>query len=481
MAKDKKTIDVINVVRHGEALVVPESMDLLKAAAALERQHEAEEEIVFFQHDIRVFPWEGALALKQALTEVFGYAEHLGSWGWFGRNPPQEIAVEIGPNETIKVPFGQFAFPLAKDNDSEYFVMGHDKVDGMVVFQLAGYVRRKYLPQVDKVVAKVKEIVDAKPLYKGKAFTIDFAAKPVPAIRFVDLSGIDVTEIVFTQELTNLIADNILTPIKHTEAVKAAGIPLKRGVLLAGPYGTGKSLLARGIAKTAQENGWTFLYLKEATQLPQAIHFAKQYQPTVIFAEDIDRTVSGERTSEMDKILNTLDGIDTKTTQVMVVLTTNHLDQINQAMLRPGRLDVILKVTPPDAEAVQRLIGVYAKGRLEIGTDLSEAGRLLDGYTAAVVREVVERAKLMTISRTGSAVALMTGDDVVRSAQTMVQQQNLLRREPVKLPEWHNGFIQAIGSQVVDSFKANGLATMEEEVSDTLSITREIQERVDNL
>lgn len=458
MAKEK--IHVAEVVRHGEKIVVPETLELLQAAEILKRQHEDEDTVIEFNYDIPVFPWEGGLALQQALKDVFGFAQALGSW--FG--PPREMAVEVAFGKTVRVPWGKFSLPISKD-EREFVMTSTSYADGRVIFAIGGQAKRKWLPKIEKLVERVKEIVASAPLYKGKAFTINFSTN-IPEVKFLDQSGIDTSEIVFTKELTTLIDYNILTPLRHTEAVKAAGIPLKRGVLLAGAFGTGKSLLARGVSLEAVKNGWTFIYLKDAGELPTAIHFAKALQPAVIFAEDIDRQTAGERSEEMDEILNTLDGIDTKTTQIMVVLTTNYLENINQAMLRPGRLDVILKVTAPDAEAVTRLVKVYARGKLSPDADLTEAGKLLDGYTAAVIREVVERAKLMTINRTGSATAEMTAEDIIVSAKTIVQQQNLLKKPEAQPSSWHLGMIQAVAEKVTDTFKANGLGTMEAQVEE---------------
>jgi transitional endoplasmic reticulum ATPase len=223
------------------------------------------------------------------------------------------------------------------------------------------------------------------------------------------------------------------------------------------------------------EHGWTFIYIKDASELPRALQFAKQYQPALVFAEDVDRHVTGERTDKMDMILNTLDGIDTKHTEIMVVLTTNHLDQVNQAMLRPGRLDVILNIVPPDAKAVERLVRVYARGRLDGAADLARAGELLAGFTPAVVREVVERAKLGSISRTGRADATLLGIDIEISAETMVQQQALLKKPEPVVRDWSASMVAEIGSQVYNDLKANGIGS---QIHATHEATKEILNRL---
>ena len=84
--------------------------------------------------------------------------------------------------------------------------------------------------------------------------------------------------------------------------------------------------------------------------LKDALRAAAMYAPAVIFAEDIDKAMEGERSTQMNDILNTLDGIDTKNNPVITILTSNHLENINKAFLRAGRIDSLIQMGPLDAE-----------------------------------------------------------------------------------------------------------------------------------
>lgn len=460
---EKEVVHVADVVRHGEKIIVPETLGYKDASDILLRKLAEEEQVVAFHEMVKCYPYEGAIALHAVLNEMFGAALQEATMSFFGPRAPQQITIETGPNSKITVPWGRFAFPLDKGTQIHCGAHSHD---GRTMFCISGETKKKYLPIISNMVEKVKQHILHHSIYRGKALRISFTeGGDVAEPKFIDLSKANINEMVYTRELESLIETNILTLLKHTASVKEAGIPLKRGVLLAGPYGTGKSLLARGVAKVGTDNGWTFIYIKDASELPEALEFAQIYQPAVIFAEDVDRHMSGGRTEEMDNILNTLDGIDSKTSEIMVVLTTNHLDQINQAMLRPGRLDVILNITTPDAEAVQRLIQVYGAGAVDPTTDLTKAGQLLDGFTPAVIREVVERAKLVSISRTGSAASDLIGADIETSALTMVQQQNLLKKPEPPKADWADQMATAFAARVQTEMKGNGLAIMEEQVA----------------
>jgi AAA family ATPase len=100
----------------------------------------------------------------------------------------------------------------------------------------------------------------------------------------------------------------------------------------------------------------------------------------------------------------------------MVVMTSNKAYEINQAMIRPGRIDAILHIGPPDAGAVQRLLRAYGRKLIRPDEDLTEAGDILSGRIPAVIREVVERSKLYAISRAPGA-EFFDRCDIVRSAK----------------------------------------------------------------
>ena len=480
--KPEDVIHTAEVIRHGEKIIVPLTMEYPQAIGVLERLIKDENELISISEPIDCYPWEGAIAMKKALERMFGFGGTIATPSWFGPVPPKELAIETGPDTKVMAPWGRFGFALAT-SDSEWLGTGTAMKDGRTIFAMSGVVKKKWKATIAQLGDLVRKIVREESIYNGKALRIEFTDADgddieIPTPKFVDLRKANVGEMVYTKELESLIETNILTPLKHTKAVKAAGIPLKRGILLAGPYGTGKSLLARGIAKVGTENGWTFIYIKDAGELPRAIKFAAMYQPAVIFAEDVDRHMAGGRTEAMDEILNTLDGIDSKHMELMVVLTTNHLDQINSAMLRPGRLDVILNITTPDSEAVMRLIHVYGRGTIDQKTDLTKAGELLQGYTPAVIREVVERAKLVSIARTGQPGSTLIGADIETSALTMVQQQALLKKpDPVK-ESWHSGMVEEIADKVHTTMNGNGLGEMRREVNSTLQTTQRIARSV---
>lgn len=405
----------------------PERMKLADARAALERIETEEETTVRIQEIVDAFPLEGAYAMIQAMREIYGWATPLP--GSFFEVPPTTVSLEVGYRKTVQVIWGRFAVP----NIEGEFQSGVAEHGGRYCFSINGAVKKKHMPDVKRLADRTREIVIERSIYRGQAIRLevdsdgDLDYQQGPA--FLDLSRVREREMIFTDDLETQITTNVFTPIEHTEACREAEIPLKRGVLLEGPYGCGKTLVAYVTAKKSVAHGWTFIMLNRVSGLPQALEFARRYAPAVLFAEDIDRSISGEeRTESMDDVLNEIDGLDSKSHEIMVILTSNHAEKISRAMLRPGRLDAVITISPPDDKAAQRLIRLYARTKLDKDADISAAGSELAGQIPAVIREVVERAKLYAISRGQSK--RISGDDLVASARQMNNHLRLLAGKP---------------------------------------------------
>ena len=250
---------------------------------------------------------------------------------------------------------------------------------------------------------------------------------------FLEIDTAEMANLVYSEETDRIITTNLINPIKYSERCRKFGVPLKRGVLLAGTYGTGKTLTAYRVALECVQNGWTFLYLKDVRDLDLALHFAKLYEPCVIFSEDVDRSMAGNRTSQMDQILNTLDGVDSKTMEVIVLLTTNFRKWINPAFIRPGRMDTVVELTAPDQKAVTQVIKNYTN---QIGLNLQgdddeiyTALSKIHGANTAFIREAVERAKLSAIETATEEGLTITPSDLEAAAASMEMHVKMLQPE----------------------------------------------------
>jgi len=447
--------DVAEVVHHGEKLILPEGMKIEAAIDLLYRRAQYLEATVEVAEKFDVFPFDGAYALSQVIIDRYGWAEGTAIRSMFGEQKPQVFKIASGVNTKVDVPWGQFQLP----NISGTLRTGIDRSSaGRAIFVLSAEVRRKDEPTIRALFNDLREYLKENSLYRGKAIKIRFRDDDgdmveMPEPEFMDVSNINADNLLLNNDLMASLNANLFTPITRVNDCLQNGIKVKRGILLGGKYGTGKTLAATVAARLAQDNGITYIYTPRASELGDAIAFAKQYQSPacVVFCEDIDRQVTGDRTVEMDDILNILDGIDTKSENIITVLTTNRLDNVNQAMLRPGRLDAILDIVAPDAETAERLVRYYGGIAINETEDLIQVGEALKGQIPAVIEETVKRAKLFQLALlpAGHAVADISAEALRQASVTMTTQIGLLAEtEPEKTPS-----LDAAMSEVITKAK----------------------------
>lgn len=405
LSVDKETYDWaahdIAIHREGEKIILPNAPVEMSHDAAIQiikRARDAENMVYDVNETIPVHFFDGLVALYRVLKDKFGYAGTQTKVidGWFGKIeiPPKLIHVRVGPKpmDVIQVPFGEFAFPNTEAVVETKYAMHK----GIPCLSIQGQLKSKEKKIVMEIVEAVRQYASTQSIYKGRCITLDRDQSGgidynSPLEFFDPFSGTEVP--IFNAATEKLIETTVLAPIQNAQRCRDMKIPLKRGILLEGPYGTGKTLTARQAARVASENGWTFIHVTASQALKYGLQFAKMYQPCVLFAEDIDR-ITANRNEGANDLINEIDGIVGKADEIITVLTTNFAGKIDKAMLRPGRLDAVISLREPDADAVERLIRYYGRELLAADADLKDVSKLLAGKIPATIREVVERSKL---------------------------------------------------------------------------------------
>lgn len=433
--QQEEIIKKLSIAREGTKLIVPEGVEFATAIRAIKLKMEEEEQDVAINHMLPFPVSEGMVAFLRVLQREYGFVSNTGSFHPFwGKEPPQYLGIEISPGVRESIPVGELRIP----GISGYLTPTFGVRQGHAVFKITGECKGKDRHQVDKIVKMVEEECRRFSIYRGHTITTSFpVVEECSGLedtfpQFAQLGEVLTEQVIFSRDVEEQIDVSLFVPIKQTENCRLHKIPLKRGVLLEGPYGTGKTLTAAATATLCRKHGWTFIYLKNVMRLAEAYHFAANYQPAVIFAEDIDQILLGNSDEKIEKNLkqlqNAMDGIDTKGIEVITVLTTNHLEKMALAMLRPGRLDTVVSVRPPDDEASLRLVRMYAGALLDENADLehSNVGTLLSGEIPAIIREVVERSKLAALRRGGDCLKL-TANDIEVTARSMKNHMQLLK------------------------------------------------------
>lgn len=427
-SEDRKWAAIdLTVERKGNKIILPASptpMGYRSAIKTLMRLAEEEETEYAISERINGHFYDGLVAMALAIKDIYGAVKGLRTPGFFTSHPPRFIPVHVGPNgETVEVPWGRMEIP----NVEGYIETGYTEVRGIPHLSITGTILKRDREVVMNIIRRANEFIKSNSIYRGAAIILEHGKEGKidfeDQIQFFD-PHVGGEMPIFSKAVDDMIDDNILTPIRKTAQCRSLGIPLKRNILMAGPYGCGKSLTARQVAREATMNGWTFINCTSAQSLQSALRFAKMYQPCVLFAEDIDR-ITEERNEGANDLINTIDGVVGKNDEIMIVLTTNFAEKIEKAMLRPGRLDAVIDITPPDAEAVERLIKFYAKETLDGDADISEACAMLEGKIPAVIRETVERSRLSMLNHDREKIV---GSDLVVAARTMDNHLRLIDR-----------------------------------------------------
>jgi transitional endoplasmic reticulum ATPase len=241
-----------------------------------------------------------------------------------------------------------------------------------------------------------------------------------PATRFDDVGGME--------QVKDEIRLKIIHPLTHADLYKAYGKSAGGGILMYGPPGCGKTLLARATAGEIQArfmaigiNDVLDLYIGNSEkQLHALFEQARENTPCVLFFDEVDALgasradlrQSGGR-QLVNQFLAELDGVQANNEGVLVLAATNAPWQLDSAFRRPGRFDRILFVPPPDELARVEILKLHLAGKPVDKIDTAQLGRVTKEFSGADLRAVVDRAieaKLRDAMKTGKPTPLATKD-----------------------------------------------------------------------
>jgi hypothetical protein len=445
-----------NAIRVGKAsrlaeLMAQEDISLDDASLVLDhlsRKGKVGEENADFMFKFNCHAWDGAVALKKAIDKVFGFSFGESTFSFFeGEKLSQMIEVQTGakPEDKITVPWGKLTLP-GVDGWIRPAMFNSD-------FVLSCSIKRKHEEQVKELAAEIGRVLRDESIYRGKAVRLVYNTQPFEEVllipEFLQLAGLDDSQLILNQDVREAVEISLFTPIEQRQAVKDAGIEWRRGVLLSGGYGTGKSLTAAITAGKAEAAGITFV-MCDSGHLGDALEFAKSYAPATVFCEDVDGSLINARTTEVNAILDSLDGVASKEADVMVVLTTNSVANITKAAIRPGRCDAVIEFELPNLATTEALVRAYAGSALATDSDISSALAGLVGNSPAVIAEATKRARLAAI-RAGEKV--ITPELLVTAARTMRGQIELLRRPETVSPSGLERAAVVIGHYLQEALK----------------------------
>ncbi|MPZ22885.1 MAG: AAA family ATPase [Dehalococcoidia bacterium] len=258
----------------------------------------------------------------------------------------------------------------------------------------------------------------------------------VPDVSWADIGGLT--------SVKKRLRDLVELPLVRREQFKALNLETASGVLLYGPPGCGKTLLARAVA---HESGVNFIavtgpeiftkWLGESEEMIRRVfRVARQLSPAIVFFDQLDAIAAerggdeGSRTTErvVSQLLAELDGVEALD-DVMVIAATNRRETIDESILRPGRLGIHIFVPPPDTEARAEIAWVILGGvPLSPGLaleDLCETiARRTEGASGADIKALIDGAKLSAIERSAAGESPhLSSEDIEKAFAELGQEQ----------------------------------------------------------
>jgi hypothetical protein len=263
----------------------------------------------------------------------------------------------------------------------------------------------------ENLLASVRTAMRKRNVYRGHVLSLADTRMGGIEVKFHRLPTIRRENIILPNGLLERVERQTVRFSELSEKLRAAGRHLKRGILLHGAPGTGKTLTAMYVAQAIQNRTVLLLTGRGQGMIEQSCALARALQPSIIILEDVD-LVAEERTRPgaacaaplLFELLNEMDGL-ADDADVLFLLTTNRPDILEPALAaRPGRVDQAVEIPLPDAQCRRRLFMLYAE-KLTLGTvSWDSFVQRTDGASAAFIREMMRKAALFAADESSDAV-----------------------------------------------------------------------------
>ncbi|MFN8513085.1 MAG: AAA family ATPase [Thermomicrobiales bacterium] len=250
--------------------------------------------------------------------------------------------------------------------------------------------------------AELVETMARRNVYRGEVISISpgqFGPGPQSLVAFHNLPNVGRDDVVLPDGVLERIERHTITFAEHAEQLLAAGRSLKRGLLMYGPPGVGKTLTVMHLVGRMPSRT-TILTTGIGMGLFKAVaQFARTLAPAMVVLEDVD-LIAEERNRPfaggplLFELLNEMDGLRDDC-DVIFVLTTNRPEILEPALAaRPGRIDLAVELPLPDAAGRRRLLNLYAHGLDVQDADLEALVQRTDGASPAYIKELLRKAAI---------------------------------------------------------------------------------------
>ncbi len=355
---------------------------------------------------------------------------------------PDLVDLPVGPDRTLAVQ--RTALLRVDDARGPYVVFVRGPVaheDARLLLEVAGLTTHA----AQEVLRELADLRHRLNVYRGQLLSLVPGEGGVDVV-FPTLPPTGRTDVVLPEQVLGRIERHALTMAERRDDLRAAGQHLKRGLLLHGPPGTGKTHTVRYLVQHLP--GSTVLMLSGAALalIGPVTQLARELQPAVVVLEDVDLVAEdrgyGPGSSPLlFELLEAMDG-SAADADLLFLLTTNRADLLEPALAaRPGRVDVAVEIGLPDADGRRRLLELYTRGVPHTWTDadLERAVERTAGVTASFVKELLRRAVLEALSERPGPLRTVSAAHLDRALDDLLDSTSSVTRALLGVPSDQSG------------------------------------------
>ncbi|MDE1846262.1 MAG: AAA family ATPase [Candidatus Micrarchaeota archaeon] len=340
--------------------------------------------------------------------------------------------------------------PITSDLDYDKLAQITDRYSGADIKNLSENVARQAadeaaeknkvlkitLADIVSIIKVTKPSTSLAQVDKYNAFKLDYERRTHQGQEQDASSSVSIDEVVGLDDAKKALHEAVELPILHPELLKKYDIKNIKGILMFGPPGTGKTMLMRAVASElgdvhliTMSGGEISKYGPERAieSIRQTFDRAKENSPSIIFIDEIDAVVPArDQATEKGvqftgEFLEELDGIKSQY-NIVLVATTNRPDMLDPALLRPGRIDKIIYVAPPNREEREQLFRYnLAKAPTQNEIDFGKLAEITPGYTGADITNICRQAKMNALEHSirSSGEELISTEMMVKIIQSI--------------------------------------------------------------